>query len=74
VKDVLGLKTPGVYSILCECGQVYFGQTGRSIDISIRKHYQHIRLVHPEKKMAMVEHSISRGHRILLQDIKILST
>jgi hypothetical protein len=28
MKDDLGLKTPGVYSIPCECGQVYIGQTG----------------------------------------------
>jgi hypothetical protein len=24
----LGLRTPGIYSIPCECGQVYIGQTG----------------------------------------------
>jgi hypothetical protein len=29
----LGLKTPGVYSIPCECGQVYTGQTGRSVQL-----------------------------------------
>jgi hypothetical protein len=29
VKDDLGLRTPGVYSIPCECNQVYIGQTGR---------------------------------------------
>ena len=23
VKDALGLKTPGIYRILCECGKVY---------------------------------------------------
>jgi hypothetical protein len=34
VKGNLGLKTLGVYSIPCECGQVYTGQTGRSIDTS----------------------------------------
>jgi hypothetical protein len=28
VKDDLGLMTPGVYSIPCECGQVYIGQNG----------------------------------------------
>jgi hypothetical protein len=28
VKDDLELRTPGVYSIPCECGQVYLGQTG----------------------------------------------
>jgi hypothetical protein len=33
VKDHLGLRTPGVYRIPCECGRVYIGQTGRSVDI-----------------------------------------
>jgi hypothetical protein len=30
-KDDLGLRTPGIYSVPCECGKVYVGQTGRSI-------------------------------------------
>jgi hypothetical protein len=29
VKDHLGLRTPGVYKIPCECGRVCIGQTGR---------------------------------------------
>jgi hypothetical protein len=69
VKDDLGLKTKGV----CECGQVYTGQTGRSIDTRIKEHHRHIRLAHPEKS-AVAEHSISQGHCIQLQDTKILST
>jgi predicted GIY-YIG superfamily endonuclease len=73
VKDDLGLKTPGVYSIPCECGQVYIGQTGRSIDTRIKEHHRHIRLAHADKS-AVAEHSIGRGHRIQLQDTKILST
>jgi hypothetical protein len=73
VKDDLGLKTPGVYSIPCECGQVYIEQTGCSIDTRIKEHHQHIRLAHPDKS-AVAEHSISRGHRIQLQNTKILST
>jgi hypothetical protein len=28
VKEALGLKTPGTYSIPCECGKVYIGQSG----------------------------------------------
>jgi hypothetical protein len=36
IKDHLGLRTPGVYKILCECGRVYIGQTGRSVDIGQR--------------------------------------
>jgi hypothetical protein len=35
VKDALRLGTPGVYSIPCECGQVYIGQSGRSIETRI---------------------------------------
>jgi hypothetical protein len=35
VKDDLGFRTPGMYRIPCECGQVYIGQTGRSIDTRI---------------------------------------
>jgi hypothetical protein len=42
VKDNLGLKTPGVYSIPCECGQVYIGGTGHSIDNSLKEHHRHI--------------------------------
>jgi hypothetical protein len=33
VKDALGLRTPGIYSIPCECGRVYIGKSGRSIQI-----------------------------------------
>jgi hypothetical protein len=72
VKDDLGLKTPGVYSIPCECGQVYIGQTGRYIDTRIKEHHRHIRLAHPDKS-AVAEHSISQGHPVQLQDTKILS-
>jgi hypothetical protein len=39
VKDDLGLKTPGVYSIPCECGQVYIGQTDHSIETMIKEHH-----------------------------------
>ena len=34
VKDALGLKTPGIYRIPCECGKVYIGQSGRSIHLA----------------------------------------
>jgi hypothetical protein len=54
-------------------GQVYIGQTGRSIDTRIKEHHRHIRLAQPDK-LAVAEYSISRGHRIQLQNTKILST
>jgi len=34
VKAALGLRTPWVYSIPCECGEVYIGQSGRPINPS----------------------------------------
>jgi hypothetical protein len=44
VKDALGLRMPGVYSIPRECGKVYIGQRGRSIQIRIKEHNRYIRL------------------------------
>jgi hypothetical protein len=38
VKDHLGLRTPGLYRIPCECGRIYIGQTGRSMDIRLKDH------------------------------------
>jgi hypothetical protein len=71
VKDDLGLWTLGVYSIPCECGQVYTGQTGHFIDTRLKEHHCHIWLEHPYKP-AMAEHSISLGHNIQHQKTSIL--
>jgi hypothetical protein len=72
VKDHLALKTPGVYSIPCECGKMYIGQTGRSIETRVKEHQRHIRLAHPEKS-AVAEHSINLGHRTQLPNTGILA-
>jgi hypothetical protein len=72
VKDVIGLKTPGVYRIPCECGTVYIGQSGRSFDLRIKEHERHIRLVHPDKS-AVAEQSLEHDHNIRLQDTELLS-
>ena len=69
---VLGLRTLGVYSIPCECGSVYIGQRGRSIQLRIKEHNRHIRLAQPDKS-AVAEHSINHNHVITLQDTKLLS-
>jgi hypothetical protein len=62
VKDDLGLKILGVYRILCERGEVYIGQTGRSIEARCKEHMRHIRLDQPEKS-AVAEHSINTRHQ-----------
>jgi predicted GIY-YIG superfamily endonuclease len=73
VKDHLGLRTPGVYRIPCECGRVYIGQTGRSMDIRLKEHQRHIRLEHPDKS-AIAEHSIDQAHHIQFHNASILAT
>jgi hypothetical protein len=72
VKDDLGLKRPDVCSAPWDCGQVYIGQTGRSIETRVKEHLRHTRLEQPDIS-AVAEHSINLGHRIKLQDTAALS-
>jgi hypothetical protein len=72
VKDHLGLRTRGVYKIPCECGRVYIGQTGRSVDIRLKEHQRHIRQ-HLDKS-TVAEHSIDQGYRIQFHNASILAT
>jgi hypothetical protein len=73
VKDIIGLKTPGVYRVSFKCGLVYIGQTGRSIEVRIKQHQRNIRLLQLDKS-ALAEHGFNHSHKILLQDVEVLST
>jgi hypothetical protein len=66
VKDNLGLRTPGVYRNPCECGKVYVGQTGRSVDTRLKEHQ-------PDKS-AVAEHSVDLRHRIQFHNTSMLAT
>jgi len=69
-KDAPGLRTPGIYRIPCECGKVYMGQSGRSIQLRIKEHRRHVRLAQPDKS-AVAEHSFNEDHIIRLQETKL---
>ena len=72
-KHAPGLRTPGIYKIPCECGKVYIGQSGSSIQLRVKEHERHIRLVQPDKSV-LAEHSFNHDHIIRLQDTILLST
>jgi hypothetical protein len=65
-KNDLGLKVPGMYEILCECGKVYVEQTGRFTEARHKEYIRHICLEQP-KKSAVVKKSINTGHCRLQQ-------
>jgi hypothetical protein len=62
----------GIYSIPCECGKVYVGQTGYSIKMRVKEHHQYNHLYHPEKYV-VAEHSTNLGHHIQLHSTSILA-
>ena len=71
MKDELRLGS-AVYSRLYECGQVYIGQTGRSIKTRIKEHYQHIPLGYPDIS-AVAERRFNHNHLTKFQESRILS-
>ena len=65
-------KNKGVYSIPCDCGKVYIGETGRSVLIRLKEHIadiSHGRI----KNSALAEHSITSKHHILMEDVKVIA-
>jgi hypothetical protein len=73
IKDNIELKTPGVYSMPCKCGQVCIGQTRHSIKTRFMEH-RHDNLLEQPDRSAVAELSINLGHHIKLQDTTVLYT
>lgn len=71
VKDSLGLRTPGIYEVPCQCGAVYIGQTGRTIEARCNEHKRCIRLGYPEKS-AVAQHMYDHDHHINFQGVRNL--
>ena len=57
----------------CECGKVYIGQSGRSIQLRLKEHDRHIRLAQPDKS-AVAQNSFNHDQVIKLQDTEVLDT
>ncbi|KAJ4443844.1 hypothetical protein ANN_05631 [Periplaneta americana] len=72
VKDSQGLRTPGIYKIPCECGEVYIGQIGSTTEDRIKEHKRNLRLYYPERS-AVTQHSIEKEHKILFDHTKVIN-
>jgi hypothetical protein len=72
VKNDLGLNTPAVYCIPCECGKVYIGQSGHSMETRVNEDQRHIHHSQPDKS-AVAKNCINHDHIIKFQDTQILA-
>ena len=60
-----------VYRIPCECGKVYIGETGRSMQERIKGHDRDIRLARTQTS-AIPEHANKTGHHPLWNQVKFI--
>lgn len=71
-KDSTDLKNhKGVYSILCSCGKLYIGETGRAVSIRLKEHINDIAKNRSEN-LALAEHAYSSSHYICMQHAKLI--
>ena len=60
-----------VYRIPCECGKVYIGETGRSMQERIKEHDRDIRLARTQTS-AVSEHTHETGHYPIWNEVKFI--
>jgi len=60
-----------VYRIPCECGKVYIGETGRSMQKRIKEHDRDIRLARTQTS-TVSEHANKTGHHPLWNEVKFI--
>ena len=73
LKDTLEpTKQDGVvYKIPCECGKVYIGETGRTMQNRIKEHDRGIRLARTQTS-AVSEHANETGHLPIWKEVKFI--
>eukprot|EP00057_Strongylocentrotus_purpuratus_P027269 XP_011681743.1 PREDICTED: LOB domain-containing protein 13-like [Strongylocentrotus purpuratus] len=65
-------KKAGVYKILCECGKVYIGETGRNLETRLKEHRTSFRLSDWDKS-AIVKHAQQHEHTIEWDNSHLIS-
>jgi predicted GIY-YIG superfamily endonuclease len=63
--------TQCVYSIPCECGRTYNGETGRLLSARLREHRHNLKEGHLEKSK-LAQHAFEEGHRVDWDEARIL--
>ena len=62
----------GIYSIPCSCGELYIGETSRSIKLRLKEHCANT--IHERtKKLAVAEHSSRTDHHVCSEEAKVLA-
>jgi predicted GIY-YIG superfamily endonuclease len=70
VRDAQQTKQ-SVYSILCDCGRCYIGETSRLLEVRIKEHkYNLIQGLLEKSKLA--QHAYEEGHKICQNEAKVL--
>ena len=65
-------QKPGVYSIPCECGLVYIGETGRNLSLRLKEHKTNCEKCEQEKS-AVAKHAWTYDHRMKWNEAAILA-
>ena len=60
-----------VCRILCQCGKVYIGKTGKSVQERFKKHNSDIRLARNQTS-AVAEHAHETGHYLIWNEVRLL--
>lgn len=73
-----------MYNIPCDCGAVYIGETGKTLDVRLKQHKNDVRLTQNKiinkeieidnihGKTALVKHSIQNNHKFKFDETTIV--
>jgi predicted GIY-YIG superfamily endonuclease len=70
VRDIQQTKQC-VYSIPCDCGRCYIGETSRPLEVRIKEHNYNLTQGLLEKSK-LAQHAYEEGHRICWKEAKVL--